>query len=311
MVTFLDLEDKMGRLRRFANGLDDTKGFMKGGKIYKTISSISIAGIFVAVGILVFALTGYLKLSPALFGLVFSIAVLCMGLVTTLPWVRRIEKNQVKKLSFLFIGFIGLCALLWLIAIWVVVGLINAGDAITDNAIAGTMLFVQITVVLSMQLLISTFIGNMILRFGKELIPFQVVTGISYLFLDFYITFALLCIRINPAIPELTVAESISLLGSRFMITLLILSLAFMGVSAGVMKSIETRRIRHTTEILIDKNSPLFENVDGEQSSTQSTSEQNKESSQDRLEKLKNLYEQNLITEEEYNAKRADILKDM
>ena len=84
-----------------------------------------------------------------------------------------------------------------------------------------------------------------------------------------------------------------------------------MGVSAGVMKSIETRRIRHTTEILIDKNSPLFENVDGEQSSTQSTSEQNKESSQDRLEKLKNLYEQNLITEEEYNAKRADILKDM
>ena len=87
----------MGRLRRLANGLDDTKNFMKGGKIYKTISSIAITGIFVAVGILVLALTGNLKLSPALFGLMFSIAVLCMGLITTLPWVRRIEKNQVKN----------------------------------------------------------------------------------------------------------------------------------------------------------------------------------------------------------------------
>lgn len=301
----------MGRLRRLANGLDDTKNFMKGGKIYKTISSIAITGIFVAVGILVLALTGNLKLSPALFGLMFSIAVLCMGLITTLPWVRRIERNQVKKLSLVFIGFIGLCALLWLITIWVVVGLINQGSAVSDNAIAGTMLFVQITIVLSMQLLITTFIGSMILRFGKELIPFQVITGISYLFLDFYITFALLCIRINPAIPELSVADSISILGSNAMITLLVLSLAFMGVSAGVMKSIETRRIRHTTEILVEKDSPLFDNVDNGEKDTKPEQSQGKESPEDRLEKLKKLYEQNLITEEEYNSKRADILKDM
>ena len=301
----------MGRLRRLANGLDDTKNFMKGGKIYKTISSIAITGIFVAVGILVLALTGNLKLSPALFGLMFSIAVLCMGLITTLPWVRRIERNQVKKLSLVFIGFIGLCALLWLITIWVVVGLINQGSAVSDNAIAGTMLFVQITIVLSMQLLITTFIGSMILRFGKELIPFQIITGISYLFLDFYITFALLCIRINPAIPDLSVADSISILGSNAMITLLVLSLAFMGVSAGVMKSIETRRIRHTTEILVEKDSPLFDNVDNGENDTQQAQSQGKESPEDRLEKLKKLYEQNLITEEEYNSKRADILKDM
>ena len=118
-----------GRRRRPRNdverGLSVLDRIQNGGKLYKIIASLSMIGTFLAAGILVLASTQVLKISAGLFGTVVMIGILCLGLVSTLPWIRRIEKNEYKSIAIAFISVIGVCALLWIISDWLVVAIIT------------------------------------------------------------------------------------------------------------------------------------------------------------------------------------------
>ena len=291
--------------------------YMKGGNAYRAIRAVAIAGLFVAAALLVFTITGFFSMSVAIFGLIASIAVICIFGVMSLPWVKRLENKQAKRASIVFISFIAVCALLWIISIWMIVALINMGEGASEGQVTTLLWFIKLTVIISLQLLISSFIGHTIVRFGKELIPFQVVTFLSYLFVDFYLSFALICVRIKPATAidkAFSVLDAIKILGTQFMVTMFILALVFMLISNGVMKSVEANRVRHSTEIVAQHSfgeegiSIVTEETKREEKE-QKTKEE--DSAEKRLEKLKKLFEQNLITEKEYQEKRNEILKSM
>ena len=291
--------------------------YVKGGKTYRTVSTIAILGVFAAIATLVFGVS-YIGLSPAVFGIALSIGILCLSLLTTLPWVRRMEQNQVKKVCIVFLSLIAVCAVLWLIAIWMVIIMVYNAESVGETMVATMLLIVKIAIILSTQLLISSFIGNMILRYGKELVIFQVVTSLAYLFIDFYITFIFLNFQVNPAAAasggDWIGMGDLSLLGDKFMITTLVLSVAFATVSSTVIKSVEAHRMMRSVDAIAGSGIELDEDYvptaeSMAQAGTPVAAEQ--QSHEQRLEKLKNMYEQNLITEEEYNKKRAEILEDM
>ena len=149
--------------------------FQSGGKLYKIMASISMLGVFLAAGILVLATTQVLKISAGLFGTVVMIGILCIAIVSTLPWIRRIEKNEYKTVAIAFISVIGACALLWIISDWLVVAMIT-----NHNATIALLWVVKIAVILSLQLMVADVVAIMYLKFGKTYLPFQIITYLSY-----------------------------------------------------------------------------------------------------------------------------------
>ncbi|MBQ8451794.1 MAG: SHOCT domain-containing protein [Clostridia bacterium] len=243
--------------------------------------------------------------SPVVFGLIISMIIICASLITMLSWIRRYEDGNMKKLSLVFIIFIATVAILWLVCVWIVVGLITNKP---EDASPGILLFIQIVLVLSVQLLISSFIGDVVVKYRKQYIPFQAVTYASFGYFDFYLTYLLLCVKIDPLAKSgevFSIRQGISLLGNRWAITFLVLAIAFMIVASAVIRTREVKRIRQNAGVL-----------DGENESVQVVVEEpknveNKETAQDKLAKLKDLHDKNLITDEEYETKRAEVLKDL
>ena len=79
----------------------------KQNNIYKLVQTIAIIGIFAAVAILVLGFTEVFKLTSGLFVVVGVIGVICGCCLLAAPWVRRLERNEFKILSWVFIGQIG------------------------------------------------------------------------------------------------------------------------------------------------------------------------------------------------------------
>ncbi len=277
---------------------------IQGGKIYRTISSTAILGIFIAVAILVFAILGFFSLSSGVFGLIFSIAVICISLISSLPWIKRLEDGVLKKASIIFISFIVITAVLWIVAVWLGVMLYNksVSGEVADKEVAGVLLFVKIATITSTQLMIASSIGNNVVKFKKTMLVLQAVTYASFLFIDFYLVYLLACINIDPASSEIiSIADGISFLGNRWMIAFLILSVIFIGISSGIIRAIDNRRMRSASEHLIIHQENL----------SKAQNESVKEKVEDKLAKLKDLHERELISTEEYETKRKELLKDI
>ncbi len=288
----------------------DTRGIdPKGGKVYKLISSFSILGIFAAVAIIVFAFNGALRMSPALFGFVGTILIVCSALSMSLYWIKRIEKKEFKRTAIVFLSMIAVCALLWIICLWVAVSLYNSaknGDDNTVKRLVGTINFIKATLIVTLQFFVASFVAQSITRLGKSMLIFQIVSYISYLFFDFYITFTLTCVKLSSS-KGLTVSSNIDMLWSKTMITLLVLSIIYVGISTGIMKSMERKMVAREYAEDVAK-----EDKDSNKGQTKTDNSASKtEDPTEKLKKLKELLDKNLITQEEYDAKRAEILKDM
>ena len=163
-----------------------------------------------------------------------------------------------------------------------------------------TLRFIKITAIISLQILISSLIANTIIRYKKELIVFQVITYASNLFFYFYVTCFLLCLKIDPQ-EGLEIAKSINFLFTKFMFVLFLISIAFMSISSKIMKTIDTRRFKKAVD---NYNSTKTDQ-------TQTPAPQLKGPIEERLQKLQAMLKNNLITQEEYNKKREEILKDL
>ena len=289
------------RRRTVQSGVNLAQRFSEGGKLYRTLVSIAIGGIFLAAGIVVLGVTGIFTLSAFLFGIVGMIGILCLGLVSILPWIRRIEKGEFKKVSIAFICVIGACALLWIVCDWLLVAIFKNP---TDSSAIALLWFVKIAVILSLQLMVADIIATFRLKYGNSFLPFQIITYLSYAFIDFYLTFMLLCIIIKGNNVELSPA--FAALGSQAMITLVVLAVVYAIISSSIIKHVEGRRIRNMSE---DYHTvTIKEEVEEQQAQEEIVKE---ESTEEKLAKIKKLYEQELITQEEYEQKKSDLLKNI
>ena len=261
-----------------------------GKKLYKILSTISITGIFVVVAVLVCAITGLLKINYVVgFGSAI-IAVLCISCILSLPWLKQLEEKTNKIVSIIFLVSIIACAVIWIVCIvFIIIATKN------EKPLDGMGLnLIRISLVLTIQVLVASTIANVILKYKKSMIPFQVITYISNLFVDMYFTILLLSLKINEN--SLSLKNIPDFLGSKIMLTLLFIALIYVLLSNTIMKVIDKKKNKTSDENELNK-------IEDNQIKVETPDE--------KLEHLKELYSKELITQEEYDKKKEEILKDL
>lgn len=273
--------------------------FQDGGKIYKIVTSCAIIGLFITVGLLVLGIT--MQFINAQITLTLAIlAIICFVAIATLPWIKKFEQGQFKKTSIAFIIINAICAVLWIVgAILVYVLYVKTRDGADFNP-ANSLQIIKIIIIVSIQFLAASSIATLITRYKKSFLAFQIVTYISTIFVDLYVSLFLFSIVFSSTNELQLNNDILSILGMPIMIGLFCMFLIFTAISAGVVKRMERNRVERVHEVVasnVDENgNPIA---------------QSQPSEQDRMAKLQQMYNDGLITEEEYKTKRAEILKDL
>ena len=130
------------------------------------------------------------------------------------------------------------------------------------------------------------------------MVVFQTIAYASYTYFDIFVTFCLFCLNFDAANEKVYLSDAIKLLKNKIVLTLFVLALVYMLISNTIMKSIEVRRAKNVIEDAYYRSFETEENVEMQ------TAEQ-------KLEQLKSMLDKQLITQDEYDQKRAEILKDM
>ena len=148
------------------------KAPVDGGKLYKIINTCSIVGLFVTVGLVVLMIMGTIKCTSSVVGIVAAIAILCFSCVLALPWIRKIENNEFKVLSYVFLGIVALSCLLWIISDIVIISqykVIKAAslkDELTNeestklfNSLVSSLNYLKTAVFISIQFSVVSFVA--------------------------------------------------------------------------------------------------------------------------------------------------------
>ena len=272
--------------------------------IYKLVQTIAIVGVFVVVGILVLGFTDVLTLSSGLFVTAGVIGVICGCCLLASPWVRRIERNEFKVLSWVFIGLIIACCILWVICVFEFQQLYLMGkDSVTNDTdlntkrLEGMLRFFKACAIISIQFVTASTIASTIVKYQKSYIPVQAIMYASHAFVDFYVTFFVCCFTISDG--SFAISDSIDTLANKALYVPFILCVCYVALAGAVVKRIEAKRVVNLANDHYKKS---------EQKAVEPIKKQ--ESAEEKLANLKALYEKVFMTKEEYEAKRSEILKD-
>ena len=279
--------------------------------LYRTISMAAILGSFVIAGLLVLAITKVFAMNSTIFGLLGTLGFLCIGCLLILPWIKKLEKGEFKKTSIVFLCCVGVCVLLWIISLWMGVGIYNKiRDGVgSDKELFNTLNFVKGTLIVSLQFMVVSVVATCATRYQKTLLLFQGITYLSYAYLDFYFTFFLACVQINYESKKIGISDSVSFLGNRFVITILILALVYVVIANAIMKRVEMRKSQNAMEEMYKMSSNIDEYKEKINSVTQDQPQE--KTVEERLAELKTMLDKELITKEEYEKKKEEILKDI
>lgn len=274
--------------------------------LYGIIQTISIVGLFLAVGLIVLATTDVLHMGTGLIQFVGIIAVICLCGLMSLVWARNLERGKQKIVSIVFLSIIGAVCLLWIIAICVVMGLIRKGDAATDKELVNSLRFIKIVLIISVQFICGTTIGSVITRYGKSMIVFQVIMYISNIVVDLYVSCWLFLFKINNGeVSFATESGLFTILTSKGMITIAVLAIVYVSLSNSIIKRVELKRQKYQIENYGDK----IDKKEAEQQE-QANAQPVKDNKQ-KLVELKSMLDDGLITQEEYDEKRKKLLEEM
>lgn len=284
----------------------------KEGPIYKILTNVAIVGLFVAAGILVAGvMSGSFTRWTTLALLI--VAILCLGLLLLLPWVRKVENKKNLPLAWTFVGFTCACVLLWIVSAILIIMIYDRVDhgTITDGFGIGCIIFFQIALIISLQFVLAQVVASTILRYMKKYIPFQVIMYLSYAFADFWLTCLALCIRFSAG--EIVFSQGLwAFLASPPMYTLFSVALVYCLLSSTVINSIEKRRYYNARQDVTDAIERHAEMLNQQAEAQANAAAQEKETPKDdtkaKLTKLKEMLDEGLINEEEYNKKREELL---
>lgn len=304
------------------------KAPVDGGKLYKIINTCSIVGLFVTVGLVVLMIMGTIKCTSSVVGIVAAIAILCFSCVLALPWIRKIENNEFKVLSYVFLGIVALSCLLWIISDIVIISqykVIKAAslkDELTNeestklfNSLVGSLNYLKTAVFISIQFSVASFVATGVTKYRKTMLPFQVITYVSYLFCDLWISTFLFTINVKKVnasnvgdINEIFIINEnvLKFLTSKAVVTIFVIAIAYVIIANAIIKRQEQRRLKNASEDLAKGNVAVVTSANSQETPVATV-----ETPEEKLAKLKSMYEKELITKEEYETKKNDILKDM
>ncbi len=277
-------------------------------KFYQVINNIAIFGSFIAVTLFILGIFKIIHMTSFIFGITATIALISVGCLMILPWLRNYQKGISKKTSMIFMVLVATCTILWLICVYMGISLFNNSktESVSVPELLNTLNFVKITLIVSLQFMLASLIANTIIKYRKNLIGLQIITYISNLFFDLYVTCFLLCIKISTE-KGLEISNSISFLTNKLVVVLFLISIIYMLISSKILKTVDEKRIRFAIEEEY--------NLDGtkKESKTPNSISTTIETTtiEERLASLQSMFDKNLITKEEFEEKRKEILKDL
>ena len=301
-----------------------------GGKIYKMVNMTSIFGVFVAVGFLVLMITKTIPWSSNAIGIVAAIAILCFSCILALPWIRKIENKEYKTLSYVFLGLVAACCVLWIVSDIVIISQYKSiKTLITDRSLTdeqvidivsnlfSSLNFLKVAIFITIQFSVASFVATAVTKYGRTMILFQAIAYASYAFVDFWFSGLLFTFSINSNLKEMRDIDAgikqvfsfnegfFGFLTGKVVLTILILAVVYVAISNAIMKRQDRRKLSTILEDIGEDGSIKEEKI------IETSSDEPVETIEEKLEKLKNMYEKNLITQEEYEQKKSDLLKDM
>lgn len=283
------------------NNIIDT--MEKGGKAHRIIFNIALFALFIPIAVIVVGIVRQTITSGLTLAMSIT-AIIGFACILSLYWVRHLENNQYKIISWTFLGLTLFVAVIWIISACLIIALYEKAKANQNFNYASAVNFVRITLIISMQVVTANFISRMFLKYKKTYIGVQAIAYASNIYIDIWVTMLLICISISKSGFNFNWNIWNLLIGPT-MLTLLILSFIYAAFINSIIKTLDQRKVtRAADKVESMTNQEIKETVKEE-------IKEETNSVEERLNKIKELKDKGIITQEEYEAKRADILKDM
>lgn len=289
----------------------------KDGKIYKLVQLASISVIMIAIALVILEAFQLLNVGSTANGIIISIGVIGLGGLTALPWVRVFESigdRRFKITAIVFLCLIGVCVLLWITCVWQIIGIINdvraeKGDEALDNLLK-SLNVIRISIILSMQFVILSGLVMNVIKYRKELLPYQVMFGVSMLYVDFYLTLWLTAFTVTKDGFEINPTATV--LTNQWLLAIFVIALLLTAFPAAIFRRTDRKRLLaakrdNLKELVSDDPQPQANTYNNPYAQNNAYGD----SVEKKLQKLQKLYANGLISQEEYEAKRAEILNDI
>ena len=304
----------------YSTGNDDMAIAPKAGdgKLYKIVRAASMAVVILAIILVVLEAFQIFNLGTTGNGLVCTIGVIGIGGLVALPWVRVFEafkEKRYKIIGIVFLALIGVCVILWIVCVWMIIGLVekaSAGDG--DKVVEGvldSLNVIRIAIIISLQFMVASYIAKNIIKYNKTLLVWQIIAGVALLYIDIYLILILTAVTIT-AKGDVIVSEA-----SIFLTKMIVHALFAIAVIISIFPNVVFRRTDRRNLLEARNNSGNGNNAkpseasESDNDSVTDKAENKTESADEKLLKIKELLDKGLITQEEYDKKREDILSNL
>lgn len=273
--------------------------------LFKLLQNLAVIGLFLVVGLGTLFGTNLFPRTITSIEITVIIGLLLLGVLMVLPWAKYLEQKEYKIVSLVFLIASAICTVLWVICTLFVC------SALRHESISNGMLhLIRITILISFQVVVASFIGKFIIKYKAKYIPFQVITYLSMVYIDFWLSTLLFGVSINAGF---VVSQNVlDIIFNRISISLLILSCVYLGVSIGVINDARKRRVRNS---ILARNRKLNGDIGimdiGDDDDTADNKQTDNNDTEAQLEKIKSMFDKGLITKEEYDTKRQSIIDKM
>ncbi len=290
-------------------------------KWYRALrTAVIIAAVLAATLLVLCFMVESLRRAP-LFKFVFIVFALCIGGAMCLPWITQLDReNRLAKkgerspawhryVIYAFFGLIGVCIALWIVSVFVI------GDGILAKMLdpekngtditAGAFVFLRIALILTLQAVAGTVIAVGILRFGKKYMGLRAVMYLAVAYLDVWLSWLIASVTFAGL-----EAGTVYPVQNTVLWVIAVLAAVGLAAAGGIFYGQVRRKeielfLKGDIEKLTGGDVELIDaRADGRDPSRGRDLD-------GRLEKLKSLREKDLITEEEYENKRKEILDKM
>lgn len=301
-------------------------------KLYRTVRTVVILVAAITTALFVLGLLVEEMRHAWLFKMVFVIYAFCAGGGMALPWITEFERDRKKAakgetvapwrktIVYVFWGLIGVASLLWAISVFVIsddvlkiMGLIAEGGEEEPDFLA-TFIMLRASIVVTIQVAVGSAIVTSTMRYGKKYFVLRIIMYITLAYLDFWLSWFVAATTVK------------GLTGQTFFppihVTFLWVLAVLMAVGLLVSSSIfGAQAQRKELELFMKGDYEALTDGDVDLIDVQAKTEKDKKEAPsaapaekdpyEQLTKLKDLLDKGLITEEEYQAKRKDIIEKM
>ncbi|MCH5163166.1 MAG: SHOCT domain-containing protein [Clostridiales bacterium] len=304
-------------------------------KLYRGVRTAVIIATALSVTLFLLALFVSDLRKKGVFEFVFVIFALCAGGGMMLPWITQYDRDKRKAqkgeavpawhkiMVFAFWGLIGVCVVLWIISVFVVGdGILTFVQAVSgedksplDPTLLKAYTMLRVSIIVTLQVAVGSVIGASTMRYGNKYLMLRVVMYVAALYLDIWLSWFVGGVTIN----GLT-SRTFPPISNTFLWVLAVMMLVAL-IAAGAIFGSQARRkeielfMKGDMEALTDGDVDLIDAQANRKTAEPAPSPQQsapvEKDPEQQLAKIKDLLDKGIITEEEYAAKRKDIIDKM